>query len=197
MCQNVVAHVFIRRLHTSKAQDSGPFQYRPGLCRLGQGRVEEVDALILVLAPYPQDLGFADMQSPLVRYNSAGVAYWVSQRSRYLAGCGAALSPCPGAAGKTHGVWASTPPSRRSKRSSDRSEEHPLFAKGKQEERSVDAPTHRGRPARWCRHTLLESSGWTSIASVCPTTPSPHSRRGTKWPSTSCRRLCQSITTGV
>ena len=83
-----------------QGSDSGPFQYRPGLCRLGQGRGRGGQCAD---PPYRPGLGLCRYQYPLVRYNSAGVAYWVSNEPSILQGvaqrCGRALAQL-----KTHGV---------------------------------------------------------------------------------------------
>ena len=75
--------------------DTGSFQHRAGLCRLGQGRYrpdQQVDSAC------GQSLWVCRCQHPLVRYHSARVAHWVSQRTGYLAGMGPALWPRPGEA---------------------------------------------------------------------------------------------------
>src|SRR4030095_10112433 len=81
--------------------DSGSFQYCSGLYSLGQGRGRGGQGAD---SPCRQGLGLCRYQSPLVRYDSAGVAHWLSQRTEHFAGGGAALWQSFGEAQKAWGV---------------------------------------------------------------------------------------------
>src|SRR5712691_3454147 len=115
----------------SQAADPGPFQHCPGVCGPWQrrcGRDQCADP------PCRQGLWLCRPQYPVVGYHRAGVAHWVSQRTRDLAGVGSALWPRPCKAQNVWGVDHALAQVQTILRSV---KEHHLFAKGKQEKRQV------------------------------------------------------------
>src|SRR3989454_6135093 len=71
--------------------DAGPFQHCPGLCGPRQGRHRRDQRID---SQHRQGLWLRRCWDPVIRYYSAGVAHWLSQRTEYLAGCSAALWSC-------------------------------------------------------------------------------------------------------
>ena len=123
--------------------DSGSFQYRPGLCGLGPGRGRGDQC---VDAPCGQRLWLCRCQHPLVRYHGAGVAYWVSQRTRDLTGVGAALWPRPGEAQNPRGGGGRYGPRPGADDPQD-GQRTPSICQGQTGQApGVDALAHRGGP---------------------------------------------------
>src|SRR4029450_7573972 len=81
------------------------------------------------------------------RYNSAGVAYGVSPRTEYLAGCGAALWPCSGAAQNAWRVGCRRRPHAGPNDPQSGHRTPPVCHGPTGQAAGVDAPTHRGGPA--------------------------------------------------
>src|SRR5713101_1735696 len=126
-----------------QAADSGPFQHCAGLYRSGQGgggRDQRVDSAC------GQGRWLCRCQYPVGGYHSAGVAHWVSQRTRDLAGFGTALWPSPVEA---QNAWRAG--SRRRTRSGPDDpqigQRTPPVCQGHTGKAAgVDAPAHRGGP---------------------------------------------------
>ena len=116
-----------------QSPDSGSFQYRPGLCGLGHGRVRGGQG---VAAPGGPRRWLCRCQHPVVRYHGAGVTYWVSPRTRELTGgaqrCGRALAKL-----KTRAVVGVDTALAQVQTLLRTVKEHPLFAKGTQAKRQV------------------------------------------------------------
>src|SRR6267378_8686934 len=127
----------------SQAADSGPCQHCPGVCGPWQrrcGRDQCADP------PCRQGLWLCRPQYPVVGYHRAGVAHWVSQRTRDLAGVGSALWPRPCQAQNAWG-GGSRPRPRPGPDDPQVSQSTPPLCQGQTGKAAgVDALAHRGGP---------------------------------------------------
>src|SRR6266540_3914848 len=125
------------------AADSGPLQHRPGLFGPGQrgrGGDQRVDVA------FGQGLWLCRCQYPVGGYHRAGVAHWVSQRTRYLAGFGTALWPSLGKAQNARRGGSRRRP-RAGPDDPQVGQRTPPVCQGQTgKASSLDAPAHRGGP---------------------------------------------------
>src|SRR6266702_882822 len=155
----------------SLAADSGPCQHCASVCRAGQGgggRDQYVDPAC------GHRLWLCRSEPALVRYHSAGVTHWVSQRTGDFARLGTALWPRPAeaqnpcGAGGRHGAGSGRDDPQIGQRT-------PPLCQGQAREASgVDPSPHRGGPVGRVhqadgrtaeaeprsRHTKCQSDAW-------------------------------------
>src|SRR6266568_1380342 len=139
-CRGAGVH---RATGRSLAADSGPCQHCASVCRAGQGgggRDQYVDPAC------GHRLWLCRSEPALVRYHSAGVTHWVSQRTGDFARLGTALWPRPAeaqnpcGAGGRHGAGSGRDDPQIGQRT-------PPLCQGQAREASgVDPSPHRGGP---------------------------------------------------
>src|SRR6266581_3467037 len=157
--------------------DSGSFQHRPGLCGLGQGRCRRDQC---VDAACGQRFWLCRCQYPLVRYHGAGVAHWVSQRTRDLAGLGTALWPRPveaqnaGGLGSRGRLRAGPDDPQVGQRTPPVCPEQTGKASG------VDAPAYRGGPVDRAHPSHVDAAGTATRSrhTTCHGHTGSHARGG-------------------
>src|SRR2546427_503792 len=167
-CRGAGVH---RATGRSLAADSGPCQHCARVCRAGQGgggRDQYVDPAC------GHRLWLCRSEPALVRYHSAGVTHWVSQRTGDFARLGTALWPRPAeaqnpcGAGGRHGAGSGRDDPQIGQRT-------PPLCQGQAREASgVDPSPHRGGPVGRLhqadgrsaeaeprsRHTKCQSDAW-------------------------------------